>query len=87
MNPQDIAPGQSYGCKFKLDTVLDELDNPVTDQKQTKHHAGIYTGFGVIRTRDLEQQLFLIVDLELGEEFVVPWQDTWDIDEIVTRAQ
>jgi len=41
--------------------------------------------FGVIKTRDSEQQLAEIVDTESKNIYVVKWEDCWDIDEVEWR--
>lgn len=38
--------------------------------------------FGVIKTRDCDQELAEIVVVDSGEEFVVKWSDCWAIDEV-----
>lgn len=41
---------------------------------------GNYEGIGVLLTRDLEQKLVKLRDTQSLMEFVVPFEDIWDID-------
>jgi len=41
--------------------------------------------FGVIKTRDTEQELAEIVDVNSNDTYVVKWEDCWDIDEVEWR--
>lgn len=89
IDPQDILPGASYACRFTLrDIPLDEWGRPaglmsLADVPITR--TGDYEGFGVIVTRDVEQELFEIEDVELKRTWIVSWQDTRDIDTVEWR--
>jgi hypothetical protein len=41
---------------------------------------GAYEGIGVLITRDLDQKLVKLRDTETLMEFVVPFDNIWDID-------
>ena len=40
------------------------------------------TGLGVIRIRDLQQELVELQDVESGEIYTVPFEDIWDVDTV-----
>ena len=84
MKPQDIVPGQSYACYYTLrDIPLDKWNRPgglLSLADVPIHRTGDWEGFGVIQTRDTQQELFEIWDTELKRTFVVAWQDCRDID-------
>jgi hypothetical protein len=86
MQMKDIQAGQSYACKFRTTTFLDERGQPVRANISVgQAHPGTpgeYTGLGVIRTRDIDQQLVELVDTVTGDRFVVSWDDCWDIDTV-----
>ena len=79
---QDIIPGDSYACKFRIETMLDELGQPPGLNDIPLVGKGLYEGFGVIMTRDLEQGFVKIRDQESLYHFVVPISDIWDIDTV-----
>lgn len=87
MNIQDIPAGESWACRFRTTTFLDEQGVPVTApnlQLGEKHPGapGEYTGIGVIQVRDLEQQLVQLQDVETLRQFTVAFEDCWDVDTI-----
>jgi len=41
--------------------------------------------FGVIKTRDTEQKLAEILEVNSNDTYVVKWEDCWDIDEVEWR--
>lgn len=43
---------------------------------------GHYEGFGLLKRRDLENELVIVVDNEIDKEFVVPFADIWGIDDV-----
>lgn len=80
---EDIETGKSYGCKFKVTTMLDALDRPATNlSDQPLKGPGVYEGFGVIQTRDLKAQLVELYDTTARKTFVVDFKDIWDIDDV-----
>jgi len=79
----DITPGKSYACKFKVKTLLDTLGRPAPNLSDTPLAGeGWYEGFGVLMQRDSEQKLVLIKDEDNKKEFVVEWDNCWDIDDV-----
>ena len=83
INIQDIIPGESYACKFRVETMLDTLGRPAPNLSDTPL-AGVksYQGMGVITTRDTEQQLVELQDTLSKKLFVVPYTDIWDVDTV-----
>jgi hypothetical protein len=82
-NIEEITTGKSYACKFKVTTELDALGRPfpnLSDQPYGKR--GEYEGFGFLLQRDLEQRLVLIGDIDSKKEFVVSFDDIWDLDDV-----
>jgi hypothetical protein len=83
INIQDIIPGESYACKFRVETMLDTLGRPAPNLSDTPL-AGTksYQGLGVITARDTEQQLVELQDTLSKKLFVVPYTDIWDVDTV-----
>lgn len=89
MDLMEIKAGQSYGCKFRVQTFIDENGKPYSTRHLQPGDAvseakpGEYTGFGAISKRDIERKLLEIVDLDNpGFTWTVSWNDVWDIDTI-----
>ena len=87
MEIQDIKAGNSYACKFKVTVFVDEDGNPVdaTNLQIGQTHPGSpgeYEGLGVISVRDLENKVVKLTDTETQKEFVVPFENCWDVDEV-----
>jgi hypothetical protein len=84
MKPTDIVAGESYACYFTLKNIpLDRHGRPgglysLADLPIERH--GDYEGFGLIETRDSQQELFEIRDERTNRTYIVPWADTRDID-------
>ena len=82
---QDITPGESYACKFRIETTLDEDGKvpgvPTMGMAQIKG-LGMYEGFGVILVRDVENEQVKIRDEESLFHFVIPFKDIWDVDTV-----
>ena len=82
MKIEDITPGKSYACKFRVETMLDEFgrvpgltDTPLAGVK-------MYESLGVLIQRDTEQRLVKLQDEKSKKEFVVSFDDIWDVDEV-----
>lgn len=88
MQIQDIEIGNSYACKFKVRTFVNEKGEPVSTKNiqpgQTVDGApGEYEGFGVIVTRDIQKELVEIVDVNMpDQQWVVSWDNCWDVDTV-----
>ena len=83
---EEITPGNSYACKFRLkDIPLDEFGRPggmmsLADLPIAK--TGTYEGFGLLLQRDLDQRLVRVGDVDLKTDFVVSFDDIWDLDDV-----
>jgi hypothetical protein len=80
---EDIEPGKSYAAKFKVETMLDTLGRPAPNLSDTPL-AGVseYQSLGVLQARDMDQRLVQLKDERSGKEFVVPFDNLWDIDDV-----
>ena len=79
----DITPGNSYACKFKVETMLDTLGRPAPNLSDTPLQGnGLYESIGVLMQRDIDQRLVKLQDEKSKKEFVVSFDDIWDIDEV-----
>jgi len=79
---EDIIPGNSYGCKFKVTTMLDIHDRPNGLSDTPLKGPGEYEGFGVLQARDLESRMVELYDTTARKMFVVSFDDIWDIDDV-----
>ena len=78
---EDITPGQSYACKFKVEHMLDQ-DGNLSDGEGSIFELGTYEGLGIIITRDTEQRLVKVKDQASSKEFVVCYDSIWDVDDV-----
>ena len=80
---EDIEPGKSYGCKFKVTTMLDDLGRPAPNlSDRPLKGPGEYEGFGVIQVRDLKSKQVELYDTECRKSFRVSFDNIWDIDDV-----
>lgn len=79
---KDITPGESYACKFRVETMLDELGRPPGLSDTPLAGVQMYEGLGVLIARDVTQELVKLKDQKSSKEFVVPWADIWDVDTV-----
>jgi len=80
---KDITPGKSYACKFKVKTILDTLGRPHPNLSDTPIQGpGWYESLGILMQRDSEKELVKLKDEKSSKEFVVPFSDIWDVDEV-----
>lgn len=79
---QDITPGESYACKFRVETMLDEFGRLPGLSDTPLKGVGTYEGVGVLLQRDLDQRLVKLQDEKSRREFVVSFDDIWDIDTV-----
>jgi hypothetical protein len=83
MKIEEITPGKSYACKFKVKTMLDVLGRPAPNlSDQPLKGEGMYEGLGVLMQRDTDKKLVKLKDEKSSKEFVVPFSDIWDVDEV-----
>ena len=79
----DIKEGESYACKFKVKTRLDDMGRPAPNLSDVPLKGeGWYEGFGVIMQRDSAQKLVLIKDEKTSKEFPVEWENCFEIDDV-----
>ncbi len=86
MKLEELTVGESWACKFKVTTFVDE-QGKVIDAKLSvgeKHPGkpGVYEGLGIIQIRDVENDLVKLIDVESKKEFCVAWENCWDPDTI-----
>jgi hypothetical protein len=80
---EDIIPGNSYACKFKVETMLDSFGRPAPNLSDTPlKGVGLYEGIGILMQRDMDQRLVKLQDEKSKKEFVCSFDDIWDVDEI-----
>lgn len=79
----NVQAGTSYACKFKA-TIMVDTEGDLAPNTNGTDIAGTqeYTGIGVIKVRDVEQRLVQLEDTASGLEFVVTFDDIWDIDTV-----
>lgn len=88
MDIKDLTAGESWACRFRTRTFVNEQGNPVSTRNlnpgdSVDGEPGDYEGFGAIAKRDCEKNLVEIVDLEHeGFTWVVSWDDCWAVDTI-----
>ncbi len=82
IDTQDVTPGASYACKFRVETMLDEVGRPPGLSDTPLKGVGTYEGVGVLLQRDLDQRLVKLQDEKSRREFVVSFDDIWDIDTV-----
>ena len=79
----DIKEGESYACKFKVDTMLDERGRPHPNLSDIPLRGpGVYEGLGILLKRDTKTELVELQDEKTKKTFVVPFADIWDIDTV-----
>jgi len=80
---EDITPGKSYACKFRVETMLDTFGRPAPNLSDAPLKGpGIYESIGILVQRDMDQRLVKLQDEKTKKEFVLHFDDIWDVDEI-----
>ena len=79
---ENIIPGNSYACKFRVETMLDTFVRIPGLSDTPLKGIGTYEGIGILMQRDVEQRLVKLKDEKSSKEFVVGFDDIWEIDEI-----
>jgi len=82
MKIEDITPGKSYACKFKVETMLDTYGRVPGLSDTPLKGVGMYESLGVLIQRDTDQRLVKLKDEKSSKEFVVSFDDIWDVDEV-----
>ena len=84
VNIEDIVPGKSYAAKFKVQTMLDDLGRPAPNlSDQPLKGVGEYQSLGILMSRDMDKRLVQLKDEKTGKEFVVGFDDIWDVDDVI----
>jgi len=79
---EDITPGKSYGCRFRLTTKLDTDGKPSGSSDAPPKSPGVYEGFGIIQKRDLKNRLLEVYDTTARKMFRVDFESIWDVDDV-----
>ena len=88
MKIENIKAGESWGCRFRVRTFVDDEGKPVDTTNiqigdTVPGKPGDYEGFGVIAKRDNEKQLVEIIDQDMEDKtWVVHWNDCWAVDRV-----
>lgn len=87
MDIRDIPAGESWACRFKTTTFLDQDGVPVAARNLALGQAhpgapGVYESIGVIQVRDLENQRVQLQCVNTLNQFTVDFADCWDVDVI-----
>ena len=79
---EDITPGKSYACKFKVETMVDMNCKPHPNLTDVPlKGVSNYISLGILLQRDSEKRLVKVKDTESKKEFVVSFDDIWEVDE------
>lgn len=79
---ENITPGKSYACKFRTETMLDSHGRVPGLSDTPLKGVGTYEGLGILIQRDTDQRLVKLQDEKSKKEFVVSFDDIWDVDEV-----
>jgi hypothetical protein len=86
MKLEELTVGESWACKFKVTTFVDEqgkvIDTKLCVGEKHPGKPGVYEGLGIIQIRDVENDLVKLIDVESKKEFCVAWENCWDPDTI-----
>lgn len=86
MHIRDIPAGESWACRFRVNTFVDAQGVPVSANLQLgQAHPGtpgVYEGIGVIQVRDLAQERVQLQCTQTLQQFTVAFDDCWDVDTI-----
>lgn len=62
--------------------MIDIKDVQVGKSYACRFRDGLYEGLGILILRDVDQQLVKLRDERSNEEYIVSFDNIWDIDEI-----
>ena len=79
---EDVKPGESYACKFRVETMLDTFGRVPGLSDTPLKGVGTYEGLGVLVARDMKTRLVELEDEKSKKKFVVSFDDIWDIDTV-----
>ena len=67
---EDVKPGQSYACKFRVETMLDTFGRIPGLSDTPLKGVGTYEGLGVLMSRDMKSRLVELEDEKSKKKFV-----------------
>lgn len=84
MKPEDLEPGKSYACKFRVRTYLTDnntpLDTSSIPEDPSKWLLGEWESWGLIARRDSQARLLEVNDENCTRTWTLSYDDVWDID-------
>jgi hypothetical protein len=84
MKPEDLEPGKSYACKFRVRTYLTDnntpLDTSSIPQDPSEWLLGEWESWGLIARRDSQARLLEVNDENCTRTWTLSYDDVWDID-------
>lgn len=83
----DLTAGESWACRFWIETFLDENGEPVDNSnlqpgQRAQGQPGRYTGLGVIKTRDLANRRLVVIDTKTNNEYTLEEAQAADFDRV-----
>jgi len=79
--PATIKSGASYACLYATEIAL-APDGSIPETPEQGTRLEPVTGFAIISKRDPANELLTVVDVNLGIEVVVGYDDVWNIDQV-----
>jgi len=79
--PETIESGASYACFYHTEIALTP-DGSIPETPEQGTRLEPVTGFAIISKRDPANELLTVIDVNLGIEVVVGYDDVWNIDEV-----
>lgn len=80
---EKVVEGKSYACRFSIITACDSNGQPVPNLSGNTDIADKkYESLGIIVQRDQSNNLVRLIDEPSRLQFIVPFENIWDIDEI-----
>lgn len=84
---ETITAGESWGCRFRVKTWVDKQTGMPVEVKHLQPgqpvqgaEPGDWESIGVIKTRDMKNQLVELVDTNTDRTWTVGFADCWDLD-------
>ncbi len=89
MKPEDLEPGKSYACKFRVRTYLTDnntpLDTSSIPEDPSKWLLGEWESWGLIARRDSQARLLEVNDENCTRTWTLSYDDVWEIDVAVYK--
>jgi len=85
---EDITAGESWGCEFTVRTWMNTASGEPADPPEqaptelSDVQPGEWSSWGVIATRDTENQLLEVQDAQVDRTWIVPFSDARNIDRV-----